>query len=152
MNSGTDEPKPKNIFLADDDADDRVLFEDALKEICKKTTLTTAIDGTELMEMLHRIPSPLPDVIFLDLNMPRKNGFECLDEIKGDPKLHKIPVIIFSTAAQPNAVSAAYNKGASYYMCKPGTFPLLVSAIKRVLSINWELHKLQPAKEDFVLS
>ena len=71
----------KTIFLADDDADDCMLFEDALREVSTSTELTTANDGVELINLMETTVPPPPDVIFLDLNMPRKNGFECLELI-----------------------------------------------------------------------
>lgn len=102
----------KNIVIADDDNDDLILFEDALKEISYDSLLTAVKDGQQLMQMLdHTVPPP-PDVIFLDLNMPRKNGFECLDEIKHSTKLKNIPIVIFSTSDQPEAVNKVFEQGA----------------------------------------
>lgn len=141
----------KSIFLADDDGDDCLLFEDALREIDLQTQLTTASDGMQLMSILKKTSLRLPDVIFLDLNMPCKNGFECLQEIKESPALRFIPVIIFSTSAQPDTIDKVYAQGANYYICKPGTFPLLKKAIEYVLSINWPADSIQPPREKFVI-
>lgn len=143
--------KGKTIVLADDDADDCILFEDALREVCSDSHLTTASDGVKLMAFLDETVPPPPDVIFLDLNMPRKNGFECLDEIKKTPKLKDIPVIIFSTTVQPEAINKTYQKGAHHYVCKPGDFGLLKQAIRMVLSIDWRKNSQQPPKEQFIL-
>ena len=91
-----DQTKLNHIFLAEDDADDRMLFEDALKELSIPTQLTLANDNLELMSKLEILTThPPPQVIFLDLNMPRKNGFECLTEIRQTSKLKDIPVVIF---------------------------------------------------------
>jgi len=128
-----------------------MLFEDALQEVYSKTRLTMAHDGIHLMKILNETVPPAPDVIFLDLNMPGKNGFDCLREIKQTPKLKLIPVIIFSTSAQPDTINRAYTQGANYYICKPGSFFLLKKAIEYVLSINWLEHATQPPKEKFVL-
>lgn len=138
----------KNIFLADDDADDRMFFEDALKQLPIPTQLTLSNDGLELMSNLETV---VPDVIFLDLNMPRKNGFQCLEEIRNTPKLKDIPIVIFSTTANEDAVNRTYQLGANYYICKPRSFELLVKAIKTVLTIE-KLLKLQPPKENFILT
>jgi CheY-like chemotaxis protein len=143
--------RTKTIVLADDDADDCLLFEDALREVCRESQLTTASDGEKLMQFLHETVPPPPDVIFLDLNMPRKNGLECLEEIKRIPKLKNIPVIIFSTSAQPEAIHTTYQKGAHHYVCKPGNFGLLKKTIEAVLAIDWEINKQQPSKEEFLL-
>ena len=144
--------KMKNIFLAEDDADDRMFFEDALKEVTIPTHLTLANDGLELMSNLETvIEPPPPDVIFLDLNMPRKNGFQCLEEIRNTPKLKDIPVVIFSTTTNEDAVNKTYQHGANHYICKPQSFELLVKAIETVLTLEmWQAP--QPPKEKFVLS
>ena len=90
--------KRLNILLAEDDQDDRDFFEMALKEIPIHTHLTTVIDGEQLMIYLKENSEHLPDILFLDLNMPRKNGFECLCEIKENEKMKDILVVMFSTA------------------------------------------------------
>ena len=141
----------KSIFIADDDSDDLLLFEDALREICKDSLLTTAKDGQQLMQILDETVPPPPDVIFLDLNMPRKNGFECLNEIKLNAKLKDIPVVIFSTSDQPEAVNKVYEQGANHFLRKPNSFPLLKQAIKQVLAINWAEQATQPTKDKFVI-
>ena len=142
----------KYIFLADDDADDRMFFEDALKQITTPTQLTLANDGLELMSNLETvIEPPPPDVIFLDLNMPRKNGFQCLEEIRNTPKLKDIPIVIFSTTANDDAVNKTYHHGANHYICKPHSFDLLVKVIETVLTLEMWL-KPQPPKEKFVLA
>lgn len=142
----------KNIFLADDDPDDRSFFEEALNRIRIPSVLTVAYDGVELMENLEAIVDPpLPYVIFLDLNMPRKNGFECLHEIRATPKLKDIPVVIFSTTASEDAVNQSYQDGANYYICKPRSFEGLVNIIENVLSKDlWRLP--QPKRELFILA
>ena len=87
-----------NILLAEDDQDDRDFFDKALKEIPIPTHLTTVNDGEQLMNYLYKNSEHLPNVLFLDLNMPRKNGFECLCEIKEDEKLKDLLVVMFSTS------------------------------------------------------
>jgi len=138
----------KNIFLAEDDADDRMFFEDALKQLPIPTQLTLSNDGLELMSNLETV---IPDVIFLDLNMPRKNGFQCLEEIRNTPKLKDIPIVVFSTTANDDAVNKTYQLGANYYICKPHSFKLLVKAIETVLTIEMLL-KPQPPKRKFILT
>jgi CheY-like chemotaxis protein len=140
----------KTIFLADDDLDDRLLFQDALKEINDDVTLTIADDGIQLMDKLNKTVPP-PDVIFLDLNMPRKNGFECLEEIKRTKKFKHIPVVIFSTSAQQETVNKTYEQGATYYVSKPGSFAKLKKAILEILGMEWGKINFQPPKENFLL-
>lgn len=142
----------KNIFLADDDIDDCELFEDALREVSFETKLTTAKDGIELMKVLDKSTTSSPDLIFLDLNMPRKDGFECLNEIKLSPILKNIPIIIFSTSSDREVVDKGYRLGANFYVPKPRSFQLLKNAIWQVLTFDWEQNMdKQPLREDFLL-
>lgn len=141
---------PRRIFLADDDDDDRLLFLDALRELPTAAELTIARNGEHLMTMLKGA-GPKPDVVFLDLNMPLKNGFECLEEIRGNDELKQVPVIIFSTASQPSAINQLYEQGAQLYVCKPTDFTNLKKLINHVLSVNWK-EVDQPPKDQFVLS
>jgi len=145
MNSGT--AKSINIFLADDDNDDCLFFRDALEELAAETQLTIANNGAELMSLLNKT-AQLPHAIFLDLNMPRKNGFECLKEIRETPRLKDIPVIIFSTSANMDSINKTYTLGANYYVRKPRTFDMLKEVIKTILSIDMPQ---QQSKERFLL-
>jgi len=145
MNSGT--AKSINIFLADDDNDDCLFFRDALEELAAETQLTIANNGAELMSLLNKT-AQLPHAIFLDLNMPRKNGFECLKEIRETPRLKDITVIIFSTSANMDSINKTYTLGANYYVRKPRTFDMLKEVIKTILSIDMPQ---QQSKERFLL-
>jgi CheY-like chemotaxis protein len=144
----------KNVFLAEDDADDREFFEDALKEVSIKTELTISVDGAELMNSLDEIvgPPPPPHIIFLDLNMPRKNGMECLREIRETPRFKNIPIAIFSTTSNEDVIEKTYAMGASCYIRKPNSHKVLIDTIEKVLAIDfWEKDQRLP-KEKFVLS
>ena len=102
--------KHVNILLADDDPDDCLFFKEALSGSMLTTHLTTVPDGEYLMEMLNSTDA-ISDVLFLDLNMPRKNGFECLSEIKLNGKLKSLPVIVFSTSFEQEVVNLLYDNG-----------------------------------------
>jgi CheY-like chemotaxis protein len=140
------------ILLVDDDPDEHLLFEDALREIKNPPRLAYARDGHHLMQILNESTTSLPAIIFLDLNMPRMNGFECLKEIRQSVKFKNIPVVIFSTSSQQQAVDRVYEEGANYYIRKPNTFSLLKEVIERVLEIDWNTNNAQPTKENFVLN
>jgi CheY-like chemotaxis protein len=131
-------PAQLNILLADDDYDDRNFFSDALKQLSSPTNLKVVPDGEKLMELLTGESTDLPDVLFLDINMPRKGGFECLSEIKANPKLKDIPVIMFSTSKAKDGVGAAFRTGAAVYIHKPGDFKELVQVIHHALHIASE--------------
>ena len=152
VTNATENCRSKNIYLADDDEDDREFFQEALFEVCKESMLTLAKDGIELMDILYQPPVPMPDVIFLDLNMPAKNGFECLEEIKKDSKLKMLPVIIFSTTIQEESVNRVYKEGANFYICKPSNFSQLKRTLAKVLSIDWAQQLTQASKEQFIIS
>ena len=124
-----------NIILADDDIDDRFFFENALKEIPISNRLTTVRDGEDLMNYLHENINQLPDVLFLDLSMPRKTGFECLTEIKEDEKLKDLPVIMISTSFprdnkyEENIIKMLFSIGAMDFIRKPGDYQKLKEVI-----------------------
>ena len=138
-----------NILLAEDDIDDRLLFQDALGEIPIHTHFKSVNDGEQLMHYLLTGQKELPSVIFLDLNMPRKDGFACLKEIKSSQKLKKLPVIIFSTSYDENIADELYNDGAHYYLVKPSGFSQLKITIERALRLIIKKNKSQPSKEHF---
>lgn len=144
------------ILLADDDTDDCSFFKEALKGLPLITHLTTVHDGEQLMKLLAEVTDKLPDVLYLDLNMPRKNGFECLEEIKRDEKLKLLPVIIFSTSFDEDRVNLLYRNGVQYFMRKPSEFSQLRTIIHHGLTrITQDLsvgNIKQPAKENFVLT
>ena len=140
-----------NILLADDDSDDCLFFKDVLDGLPLPTFLTTVHNGEQLMEVLLN-SNELPDILFLDLNMPRKNGFECLSEIKQNKKLNQIPVIIFSTSLVPDVVALLYKNGAKHYVCKPDEYGLLLKVLRQVVTLTPRLSSIQPSIKDFVLS
>ncbi|SCY05374.1 response regulator [Flavobacterium caeni] len=144
----------KHIFLTDDDDDDCLLFSEALHEISPtdQTRLTITHDGVTLMQTLDGTVPPPPELIFLDLNMPRKNGFECLDEIRCDPKLKNIPVVVFSTSSNHDIIDRTYQQGANYYVCKPQSFQLLKQTLAYVLSLEEDKLEKQPVREQFVIN
>lgn len=122
------------VLVADDNWDDCLLFKEALSELPLKTQLTTVEDGFRLLERLTQNTSNLPDILFLDLNMPRQNGYECLLEIKANKQLQNIPVIIFSTSLEQHIVNLLYENGANLYIKKPNDFTLLKKVIADAIS------------------
>jgi len=140
-----------NILLADDDGDDYLFFKEVLEDLQVSANLTVVNNGDQLMQTLTNKDSKLPHLLFLDLNMPRKNGLECLLEIKRDKKLNQIPVIIFSTSFQKNMVDLLYKSGAQYYIRKPADFSGLKTIIQQVFFIALQKNISQPEKENFVL-
>jgi len=144
--------KQLNILLADDDADDCIFFKEALKEFPLPTLLTAVHDGEQLMLLLAKEKTELPNVLFLDLNMPRKNGFECLTEIKQNKKLESLPVVIFSTSLEQEVVNQLYNNGAKYFIRKPSEFSQFKKIIQQTLTLIMHENVPKPTRENFVLT
>ena len=141
--------KHLNILLADDDMDDCLFFKHALEELPLSTQLTTVHDGEQLMNYLVENSSPHggTDVIFLDINMPRKNGLECLSEIKRDPKLKDIPVVMFSTSNSWDTINMLFKSGSHIYIHKPNDFAQLKQVIQHALPIAAEeIYSRSPLK------
>jgi CheY-like chemotaxis protein len=139
------------ILLADDDPDDRELTQDAFAENRLANLLHCVEDGEELMDYLHRRGKyshmqneALPGLILLDLNMPRKDGREALKEIKADPELRRIPIVVLTTSKAEEDIVRTYDLGVNSYVTKPVTFKSLVELIK-VLGRYWfEVVELPP--------
>jgi CheY-like chemotaxis protein len=143
--------KNLNILLADDDDDDREFFTEVTNEIAPLVKIDSVKNGAALMTLISEPGTKLPDIIFLDLNMPCKNGKECLREIKRNPRLRQIPVIIYSTSSHVKDIENAYNDGADLYVTKPNTCTELKKIVKKVLSIDWSSFVLNHRIERFVL-
>ena len=130
--------KQLNVLLADDDIDDCNFFRQALKELSVSTILSTVHDGDELLNYLIEKEENLPDVLFLDINMPRKSGMECLSEIKQNEKLKDIPVVMFSTSNSWESINMLFNSGAHVYIHKPSDFAQLKQVIHHALPFALE--------------
>jgi len=125
------------IYLADDDADDRDMFADAMIEIHTDVILKQAEDGIYLLDSLVTLSNAeLPEFIFLDINMPRKSGFECLEEIRKHENLKELNVIMFSTSNDPATIQKAFQMGATFYAVKPTSYTKLKSLLEEILSMT----------------
>ncbi len=114
-----------HILLADDDEADRLLFSETLDELEIKPILHTVNNGVELMAYLNKKNVQLPHIVFLDLNMPRKNGLECLKEIRNNDKLKSISIAIYSTSVNENDMDETFRYGANIYISKPNNINML---------------------------
>ncbi|MFV8323100.1 response regulator [Flavobacterium sp. LB3P21] len=140
-----------NICLADDDEDDRLFFTEAFDELKINTKVSTFKDGVELMDYLNREDSVLPNVLFLDLNMPKKNGVECLLEIKKNEKLNDIAIAIYSTSSSEEHIEETFINGANIYIKKPSDFDNLKKILSEVVTINWQYHTSGLNKDNFLM-
>jgi CheY-like chemotaxis protein len=142
---------PIRIVVADDDADDRMMIQDAFTESKLGNPVDFVEDGVQLLEYLrregkhaHLAGQPFPGFILLDLNMPRKDGRTALQEIKNDPVLHRIPVIILTTSKAEEDIVKTYNLGVNSFICKPVSFDKLVDIVRTVGHYWIEIVALPP--------
>lgn len=140
-----------HIILADDDQDDRLFFTDAFEELDMNTKVKTCNDGVELMDHLNGVGTVLPNVLFLDLNMPKKDGIECLNEIKANSNMSDIAIAIYSTSASEEDIEETFVLGANIYIIKPSSFTQLKKLLSEVVSINWQYHTNSLNKDNFLL-
>ena len=139
---------PTHILLAEDDPDDRMLTRRAIVESRVETTFATVKNGEELMTYLHREGphqnAPRPDLILLDLNMPRKDGREALRDIKSDAELRRIPVVVLTTSEAEQDILQSYDLGVNAFVTKPVTFDALSDAMQSLGEFWFDLVKLPP--------
>jgi len=135
------------IFYTDDDEDDLSIFADAVEAIKQKITLQTYTGGEKLLNAIFN-PPPTPHVVFLDLNMPGKNGFDVLEEIRSSEDKKDIPVVIYSTSSEPSIIEKCRNLGANCFITKPVLMSDIIKSIEHAININWK--QFVPNKANFV--
>jgi CheY-like chemotaxis protein len=142
---------PVRILLADDNEDDRYLFDKVLSSMSIPTQLALVGDCDSLIAYLSDTEEKLPDVLFLDFNMPKMNGAECLIDLQKNKRLENLPIIIYSMFIQKDVADLLYNKGVHYYIRKAGLTELK-NDLHHILTLLVENNFTQPTKEKFVLS
>ena len=128
--------KSKNIYLVDDDTDDQLFFTDALREIDSGIACSIANNGREALENLRSM-TLLPEILFLDLNMPFMNGYECLSQLKNEIRLSRIPVVIFTTSNDPRDAEITHQLGAEVFLSKPPEFKQLREKLEKILALDF---------------
>lgn len=138
------------ILIADDDADDRLMAKEALEENRLKNDVRFVVDGEDLMNYLHRrgkyaeADAPRPGIILLDLNMPKMDGREALKEIKSDPELRHIPVVVLTTSKAEEDIYRTYDLGVNSFITKPVSFSALAEVMKLLAKYWFEIVELPP--------
>jgi len=147
------EARTYTILMADDDADDCLLVRDALRETGRGYDLRFVRDGEEISDYLHRrgaytngSDAPRPDLILLDLKMPRRGGLEVLGDLKTDPGLRHIPVVALTTSTAEDDIDFSYEMGVNSYITKPTTFRALVEMMDTLSRYWFDLVELPPKK------
>jgi CheY-like chemotaxis protein len=123
-----------SIIVADDDSDDRLFLEDVLHELAPAKSVTSVKDGQELLSLFTHF---VPDLLFLDLEMPLKNGLECLKEIRNNPATKELPIVVFSSTNREYNIDVAYEMGAHLFLSKPSSYDDLKLAMQTILSFDW---------------
>ena len=127
-------PQINHIMFAEDDEDDRLFFEDVIRNYNPSIRIDFVSNGLQLMEIL---PNFLPDLLFLDLEMPYKNGLECLLDIRNNNRLNHLPVIVFSSTTRQANIQTAYEVGAHLFLIKSPTYSEYAGSIKAALDLDW---------------
>ncbi len=143
--------EPFHIILADDDEGDRAIFKEALEGLEIETIVHTVNNGMELMAYLTQENAPLPHLIFIDLNMPRKNGLECLKEIRNNEKLKDTFIAIYSTSGSEKDMEDTFINGANIYITKPNDFNVLKQLLKKAVAATHLYHRNSFNRKNFLL-
>jgi DNA-binding response OmpR family regulator len=125
---------PNHIVFAEDNEHDRELFIDVVQYLDSQIRIDPVTDGRQLMELLRHF---CPDLLFLNLEMPYKNGLECLSEIRNNAIMQDLPVVVFSSTTMLSNIQTAYEMGAHLYLIKPQSFTEYTATLKAVLSLDW---------------
>jgi DNA-binding response OmpR family regulator len=141
--------EPKDVLLAEDDHDDVEFFQSAIRDTTIPVELRHAKDGEELFLELKRA---VPNLLFLDIQMPCKDGISCILEIRKNRKYDRLPVVMFSSLSHKSYVDKTYRYGANYYVVKPTSVAALTQRLQYLLSVEWEKQLYYPPKEEFLLS
>jgi CheY-like chemotaxis protein len=138
----------KELLIADDDADDQFILKEVIHEFSKGIETKTVFNGNELMEILKKIS--LPDLVFLDLNMPMKDGFQCLSEMRSNDKYKSLPVIVFSTSNNDKDIDFCFEKGAEMFCTKPWSMDGYKELIHSLLMVDWKKFTRPATKAEFI--
>jgi|SRR6185436_16390140 len=141
---------PLRIWLVEDDEDDRIFFNEAVDEIKIPHEISCAKDCFEFFDMLDG--SPVPDVIFLDINLPLMDGKECLKQIKVNEKYKNVPVIIFTGSSAQTDIDFVYEHGAHYHVVKPYAHINYLASLKMIFEVNWKENQARPSRDNFVVN
>ena len=146
-----DAMKKINILLADDDDEDRRFFSEAITQLNLNIVLHTVENGRDLMEYLNDSRKTLPDIIFLDLYMPKMGGIQCLTQIRNSQKLKEIAVVIYSVSSTEEDIEACLVSGANIYLRRPTEIELLKALLYKAITVNHHYDISGHSKENFVM-
>lgn len=137
-----------HILMADDDKEEFLILKEAAEKTGKPLKISYAANWLQLWRFILKT---VPDVLFLDLNMPVKNGIECLQLLRDDHKYDEVPILIYSTTVNKNDIDKAYKHGANYFLVKPGTVDDITDMVRKLCSMGKEALVTTPPREEFVI-
>jgi CheY-like chemotaxis protein len=139
-----------SILLADDDDDDQKLFSDAIQETGQQVILNIVNDGNDLINHFSKPEIKIPNILFLDINMPQRSGLQCLSVIRSNKLLESMAVVIYSTSSHKPDIEETFSKGANLYFMKPNSFVQLVQSLKDIMKLDWNDYAPKKNFEKFV--
>jgi len=142
------ETKSTNVLIAEDDDDDFFIFSVAISEISFAVILRRAEDGEILMKMLQE---QIPDILFLDMLMPCREGKQCLLDIRSDRRYDSLPIIVYTSLEDLDTIEYCYRQGSNLFTVKPNSIEDLKEALHRILSIDWKKTMYFPPKSEFII-
>lgn len=139
----------QDVLIAEDDRDDYEILEDVINSLELKIVVSRAENGDLLMKLIHE---KIPDLLFLDLVLPCKDGKACIKEIRGDKKFDGLPIIVYSSLKDLESIDFCFRSGTNLYLVKPNSYTSIVEAVQRIFSVDWKKLSYYPTRSDFVLN
>ena len=138
-----------NVVMAEDDNDDFEILADAISKVPVKILLSRAEDGVVLMKLIHE---KIPDLLFLDIILPQRDGRDCIREIRSDKKFDGLPIIVYTSLKDLETVEFCYRWGTNIYVHKPQSYSDIAEIVRKIFSINWKKLQYYPSRSEFVLN
>jgi DNA-binding response OmpR family regulator len=139
----------KHVLFVEDDDDDFEFFSSAIAEVLSAVVLKRATNGEVLLELLH---TNRPDIVFLDILLPAKNGCDCLREVRANRNFDNLPIIMYSSLKDVEQIELCYREGSNFYIIKPRSFAELKHVLEKILGIDWTKVLYYPARADFIVN
>jgi CheY-like chemotaxis protein len=137
------------VLFAEDDDDDFEMFKDVITDLGLKVVVSRAENGDMLLRILRE---NIPDMLFLDIRMPCKDGKDCLLKIRTNPKFDHLPIIVYSSINNPETIEFCFRQGTNMYVLKPSSFSELKEVVQRIFSVDWKRVRYYPNLSNFVLN
>jgi response regulator RpfG family c-di-GMP phosphodiesterase len=138
-----------NVVMAEDDNDDFEILADAIRQVPVKIFLSRAENGVVLMKLIHE---KIPDLLFLDIILPQRDGRDCIREIRSDKKFDGLPIIVYTSLKDLETVEFCYRWGTNIFIHKPQSYSDVAEIVRKIFSINWKKLQYYPSRSEFVLN